>query len=205
MTDVVGPVSAARATGGWRASLHVAAPALISVLTLLALTAVISWGVGHPERFLSPAVYDATLSAATLARLGPIFFSGLLVCPAMRLRGATMKWSLAGTFVTPAVFALLSGVGQLRYFPPAEAAYYIVNPMFVAAFGAQCAWAAAGEMFVRWRRAGWGDVSGRPLVVALMIAICGLALLYTGVIWDGGKHMFYLWMSGYTALFGTGQ
>lgn len=185
--------------------MHVAAPALISLLTLLALTAAISWGVGHPERFPSPAVYDAALSAATLARLGPVFFSGLLVWPAMRLRGASMMWSVAGTLVTPVAFAVLSAVGQLTYFPPAQAAYYVLNPMVVAALGAQCAWAAAGEVFVRWRWAGSTGVPGRPLAVALAVALCGFALLYTGVIWDGGKHMFYLWMSGYTALFGTGQ
>jgi hypothetical protein len=116
-----------------------------------------------------------------------------------------MKWAAVGTLATPVAFAVLSAVGHLTYFPPAEAAYYALNPIVLGALGAQCAWAAVGEVFVRWRRGGRAALTAPMLLVAGAVVLLGLGLLYAGVIWDGGKHVFYLWMTGFTAIFGTGQ
>jgi len=189
----------------WRRRVTVGVPAAISVGTLLVLTLVIGWGAGHPERFPSDATYDAILSGATLLRLGPVFFSGLIIWPVMRRRGASVGLAAVGTLASPVAFAVLSALGQLTYFPPAEAAYYGLNPVIVAALGGQCAAGAAMEVVARWRRWVPAPLTARAVAAAATVVVLGLAVLYAGVIWDGGKHMFYLWMSGYTALFGTGQ
>ena len=186
---------------GWA----IAAPALISVGTLVLLSVLIWWGAGHPERFGTPGVYRWVMDAAVLLRLGPVFLSGCLVWPAMRLRGASLGEAVAGTLASAVAFGVIGALGALTFFPPLQAAYYAFNPMVVGAIGSQIGWMAVGEVFVRWRRGGLQAVTPRVLAVALPVAAAGFALFYVGVIWDGGRHWFYVWIRGFMWLFGTGQ
>ena len=189
-----------------RAIVHLAAPAGISVATLVALTIVIEWGWGHPERFGSVDAYRAVMDAAVLARIGPAFLSAIIVYPVMRLRGASMGWAALGAVSSALAFGLFGALLALRFFPPGQALYYALNPMVVAAIGSQVAWSAVAEIFVRWRVAGRAGLRDRRLWVAVsVVALAGFALLYVGVIWDGGRHWFYVWIRGFMMLFGTGQ
>jgi len=189
-----------------RRPLHIAAPAIISVSTIVVLTLVIIWGWGQPERFSSDGVYRAVMDFAVLARLGPVFLSGLIVWPAMRLRGASLVWASLGALSSAVAFGVIGAIGSLTFFPPAQAAYYVLNPMVVAAIGSQIGCSALGEVFVRWRRGGRAALrSVRLWAVALPVGFAGFALFYVGVIWDGGSHWFYLWIRGFMLIFGTGQ
>ena len=62
--------------GQRRSAWFIAAPALISVGTIVALTILITWGWGQPERFGSETLYRGVMDAAVLLRLGPVFMSG---------------------------------------------------------------------------------------------------------------------------------
>ena len=185
---------------------HVAVPALISCATIVILTLVITWGWGQPERFGSDAVYRAVMNFAVLARLGPVYLAALVVWPVMRLRGASMPWAAVGALSSAITFGIIGAIGSLTYFPPAQAAYYVLNPMVVAAVGSQIGCSAIGEVYVRWRRGGLAALgTWRLWAVAVPIGVAGFTLMYVGVIWDGGSHWFYLWIRGFMALFGTGQ
>ena len=185
---------------------HVAVPALISVATIIVLTMVITWGWGQPERFGPDAVYRAVMNFAVLARLGPVFLAAIVVWPAMRLRGASMPWAAVGSLSSAITFGIIGATGSLTYFPPAQAAYYVFNPMVVAAIGSQIGCSVLGEVYVRWRLGGLSALrTWRLWAVAIPIAVAGFTLMYVGVIWDGGSHWFYLWIRGFMALFGTGQ
>ncbi len=202
MTSVIDEVVAPARPRPW----HIAAPAIISVATIVVLTLVITWGWGQPERFGTDGVYRAVMNIAVLARLGPVYLAALIVWPAMRLRGASIPWAAVGALSSALTFGIVGAIGSLTYFPPAQAAYYVLNPMVVAAMGSQIGCSAIGEVYVRWRRGGLPALrSGRFWVVATPIGIAGFVLFYVGVIWDGGSHWFYLWIRGFMALFGTGQ
>jgi len=188
-----------------RSAWSIAAPALISVGTLVFLTLVISWGWGQPERFGSETLYRAVMDAAVLLRLGPIFMSGIIVWPAMRLRGASIRWAAIGTIASAIAFGVIGAIQALTFFPPLQAAYYVFNPMVIGAVGSQIGWMAVGEVFVRWRRGGRAALTPRLFAIAGPLAIAGFSLFYIGVIWDGGRHWFYVWIRGFMALFGTGQ
>lgn len=202
MTSVIDEVVAPARPRPW----HIAAPAIISVATIVVLTLVITWGWGQPERFGSDGLYRAVMNIAVLARLGPVYLAALIVWPAMRLRGASIPWAAVGALSSALTFGIVGAIGSLTYFPPAQAAYYVLNPMVVAAMGSQIGCSAIGEVYVRWRRGGLPALrSGRFWGVATPIGIAGFVLFYVGVIWDGGSHWFYLWIRGFMALFGTGQ
>lgn len=202
MTSVIDEVVAPARPRPW----HIAGPAIISVATIVVLTLVITWGWGQPERFGTDGVYRAVMNIAVLARLGPVYLAALIVWPAMRLRGASIPWAAVGALSSALTFGIVGAIGSLTYFPPAQAAYYVLNPMVVAAMGSQIGCSAIGEVYVRWRRGGLPALrSGRFWGVATPIGIAGFVLFYVGVIWDGGSHWFYLWIRGFMALFGTGQ
>lgn len=185
---------------------HVAVPAVISVVTIVVLTLVIAWGWGQPERFSSDGVYRLVMNSAVLARLGPIYLAALIVWPAMRLRGASLTWASVGVLASPAAYGVIGALGALTFFPPAQAAYYALNPMVIAAVGGTIGCSALGEVYVRWRRGGVAALrAGRLWAAILPIAALGFALMYVGVIWDGGRHWFYIWIRGFMLLFGTGQ
>lgn len=177
----------------------IAAPAAISVAAYLVIDLVLAALVGRPW---GPA-YPATMDALVLARMGPVFFSGLIVWPAMRARGASRAQAAIGIMATPVAFAIVSGWRAAAFFPALEAAYYATNPIVVGAIGAQVSSAGVGALaYGLWRghrlggwRAGW---SWWP-VLAIVI---GTAVSVVAVIWDGGQHLFYPWVVLYRTLFG---
>ena len=198
---------------------HLAVPAVISVAAFLAIDLVLAALVGRPW---GPA-YPLTMDALVLARLGPLFFSGLIVWPAMRARGATRGQAIIGILATPLAFAIVSGLRAVAFFPPLEAAYYATNPMVVGAIGAQVSSAGLGALAYGIWRARRARASESPSPASVrspsagstsppagsgwswgpVIAIVGgTALTVYAVIWDGGQHLFYPWVLLYGRLFG---
>ena len=198
-------IPAARTTqhaGAW----HVAMPAIISVGTLIVLTVVVDRTWGDPQDFPTVDAYRHFMDAVVLLRVGPAFLSALIVWPAMRLRGASIGWAAVGALSSAVVFGLLAAVQALTFFPPAQAAYYAINPMVVGAVGSQIGCSVVGELFVRWRRGGASALgSWRLWAACVPVAAVGFSLFYVGIIWDGGRHWFYVWIQGFSMLFGTGQ
>lgn len=181
---------------------HLAVPAVISVATFLVIDLLLAALVGRPW---GPA-YPLTLDALVLARMGPLFFSGLVVWPAMRARGATRVQSAIGILATPVTFAIVSGWRAADFFPPLEAAYYATNPIVVGALGAQVSSAGVGALaYALWRarRARATEVAPKVQWVGPAASIIGgTAVTVIAVLWDGGQHLFYPWVLLYGRLFG---
>jgi hypothetical protein len=179
------PTRSARA---WR----IALPAIISVAAFLVIDLVLAALVDRPW---GPA-YPHSMDALVLLRMGPLFFSGLVVWPAMRARGAGRGQALVGIWATPIAFAVISAWRAADSFPPLEAAYYATNPIVVGALGAQVSSAGVGALvwgLFRLRRWSWRAV--------VSIAV-GTAVTAVAVLWDGGQHLFYPWVLVYGRLFG---
>lgn len=179
-----------------RRTWSIAMPAAISVAAFLVIDLLLAALAGRPW---GPA-YPITLDALVLLRMGPVFFSGLIVWPVMRARGATRAQAVLGILATPVAFAIVSGWRAAAFFPPLEAAYYATNPLVVGALGAQVSSAGCGALlYAVWRtrsvRKGW---SWTPVVAI----IAGTAVTLVAVIWDGGQHLFYPWVLLYGRLFG---
>ncbi|MGI9197956.1 MAG: hypothetical protein ACR2KE_10900 [Candidatus Nanopelagicales bacterium] len=183
--------------------LHIAAPAIISVVTYLVLNVLVARVVGRPDVLWSDQGYRMSMNALVLLRLGPVMFSGALVWPIMRARGATRTGAAVGVLATPVAFGIVSGLGALTYFPPVDAAYYATNPIVIGAFGSQVAMAGLGSLIAAWHRAGW-RASPRawwswPAAAAVVI---GEIVLIASVIWHGGVYVFYAWIQVYRAVIG---
>ncbi len=186
--------SLARAAGSvtQRRTLSIALPAAISVVAFLVIDLVLATLVGRPW---GPA-YPATMDALVLLRMGPLFFSGILVWPAMRAQGASRPQALIGIWATPIAFAVLSAWRATDFFPLLEAAYYGTNPIVVGALGAQLSCAGLGALtwaLLRARRWSW------PATGAIGV---GTAVAVVAVLWDGGQHLFYPWVQVYGQIFG---
>lgn len=203
-----GPAIRSRRAGhAW----HLAVPAVISVATFLVIDLLLAALVGRPW---GPA-YPLTLDALVLARMGPLFFSGLVVWPAMRARGATRVQATIGILATPVAFAIVSGWRAADFFPPLEAAYYATNPIVVGALGAQVSSAGVGALaYALWRArraraTAPGEVGAstqtRPRGWSwspIAAIVGGTAVTAVAVLWDGGQHLFYPWVLLYGRLFG---
>lgn len=190
--DAAGSAASSEARRAWAMAL----PAVISVAAFLVIDLLLAALVGRPW---GPA-YPMSLDALVLLRMGPVFFSGLIVWPAMRARGANRAQAVLGILATPVAFAIVSGWRAAAFFPPLEAAYYATNPIVVGAVGAQVSSAGVGALiYALWRtrslRAGWSW----PPVIAI---VAGTAVTLVAVIWDGGQHLFYPWVVLYGRLFG---
>ena len=176
---------------------HLAAPAAISVTTFLAIDLVLAALVGRPW---GPA-YPVTMDALVLLRMGPLFFSGLIVWPAMRARGATYTQATIGILATPVVFAIVSGWRAAAFFPPLEAAYYATNPIVIGAIGAQVSSAGVGALaYGLWRARTTRSIRWSWWPVVAIVAGTGLTAF--AVLWDGGQHLFYPWVLLYGRIFG---
>jgi hypothetical protein len=173
---------------------HVAVPAVISVAAFLALDLLLASLAGRPW---GPA-YPLTMDALVLARLGPVYFSALIVWPAMRARGASRGQATLGILATPIAFAIASGWSAASFFPPLEAAYYATNPMVIGAIGAQISSAGVGALVHGFWRARRVTITWGPLVAV----VAGTAVTFIAVMWDGGQHLFYPWVLLYARLFG---
>ncbi|MFM8774502.1 MAG: hypothetical protein ACKOFP_11860 [Actinomycetota bacterium] len=182
--------------------LHIAAPAIVSVVTYLVLQFAVSRAVGRPATFWSADGYRLSLDALVLLRLGPIMFSGVIVWPVMRARGATRVGAAIGVLATPVAFGIVSALGAMAFFAPAEAVYYGTNPIVLGAVGSQVAMSGLGALIAalyRHRRTpsprSWWSW---PAFAAFII---GEIVLIACVIWDGGQHVFYVWIQVYRTLF----
>ncbi|MEY3732915.1 MAG: hypothetical protein RL347_274 [Actinomycetota bacterium] len=170
----------------------IALPAIISVSAFLVIDLLLAALVDRPW---GPA-YPPSMDALVLLRMGPLFFSGLVVWPAMRARGASRGQALVGIWATPLAFAVISAWRAVDFFPPLEAAYYGTNPIVIGALGAQLSSAGVGALvwgLWRLRRWSWWAV--------VSIAV-GTAATVVAVLWDGGQHLFYPWVLVYGRLFG---
>lgn len=185
-----------------RHALYLAAPAIVSVATYIVLDLVLAARAGQPGDFWSVDGYRLTMNLAVLLRMGPLFFSGLVVWPAMRARGAPWWGCALGILATPLAFAAVSGIRAAAFFPPLEAAYYATNPVVVGAIGAQVATAGIGALVWRWHAAGWrSPPPGWWSWGAVIAIVTGLLTTFVAVQWDGGQHLFYPWILVYRALF----
>lgn len=194
-------MSAVAALPKTRHWVYVFAPAIISVATYLIIDLIIRVFVGQPQDFWSVGGYRFTMSSSVLLRMGPVFFSAILVWPAMRGRGASFTIATIGILASPAAFAIVSGVSALTYFPPLDAAYYATNPMVMAAVGSQVSFAGIGALLQRWRAAGWRSTPSHWWSWGALIAIIvGSGVSFASVIWDGGVHVFYVWIQVYRHL-----
>ena len=127
---------------------HLAVPAVISVATFLVIDLLLATLVGRPWG----SAYPLTMDALVIARMGPLFFSGIVVWPAMRARGASHVQATIGILATPLAFAIISGWRATAFFPPLEAAYYATNPIVIGALGAQVSSAGVGALaYALWR------------------------------------------------------
>ena len=82
MSAAAEPAPAPGDTRALGRALHLGVPAAISVVAFLVIDLVLAGLVGRPW---GPA-YPVTMDALVLLRMGPLFFSGLIVWPAMRAR-----------------------------------------------------------------------------------------------------------------------
>ena len=192
MTAVSGPAVGQSSRGGASWSWTVVAPAVIALGAFLAFDLALAALVDRPW---GPA-YPVTMDALVLLRMGPLFFAGLIVWPAMRARGATRGQALLGIWAAPIAFAIISAWRAADFFPPLEAAYYATNPMVVGAFGAQLSSAGVGALaWGLWRARRWSW----PAFLAIAV---GTGVAVVAVLWDGGQHLFYPWVLLYGRLFG---
>jgi hypothetical protein len=170
----------------------IAVPAAISVVSFLVLDLPLAMLAGRPW---GPA-YPVSMDALVLLRMGPLFFSGLIVWPAMRARGGSRTQALAGIMATPVAFAIVSAWRAADFFPPLEAAYYATNPIVVGAMGAQMSSAGVGAL-------AWGLWRGRRWSWwAAGAVVAGATTTVIAVLWDGGQHLFYPWVLLYGRIFG---
>ena len=193
---VIKPV-AGRAADRWSVLL-----ALIPALVFVQADLVVGQLAGHPDRFPSVGAYRAVLNLESLLRYGGLFVAVLFVWGALRSRGAP-RWVLALAVLSgPLAYALVEFVRAQAFFPPGQAAYYAIGPLFVGGVASQCAMAAVGEALWRWWGRRRGVNRGRAVTWRiLLIAVSGWAILYVTLLWDGGIHWFYLYQQVYKALF----
>jgi len=176
--------------------------ALVPAAVFVVGDAVMAWGAGRVDAFPSVGAYRLTLNVVVLVRDFGACAALLVVWGLLRSRGAP-RWALVlAVLSAPLAYTAVQSVRAQEFFPPAQALYYGVNPLFVASLGLQVACAALAEGVWRmWGRRAGAD-RGRPVAWPIVVAgLAGVAITFVSVGWDGGVHWFYVYQQGYKALF----
>lgn len=148
------------------------------------------------------AAYGPLLNAGVLLRTFGMFASVLLVWGLLRSRGAGRAALGLAILSGPITYGIIAAAGALIAFPPGQAAYYGVNPIFLASIGGQCAAAGLAEGLWRWRARRRGVQTAAPVSPGLVgVVVGGLALVFFTVIFQGGVPFFYVYQRGYLLLF----
>jgi hypothetical protein len=148
------------------------------------------------------AAYGPLLNAGVLLRTFGMFASVLLVWGALRSRGAGRVLLATAILSGPITYGVVAAIGALDYFPPGQAAYYGVNPIFIASVAGQCAAAGFAEVLWRWWSRRRGRDVGRPLSLGIAAVVAGgLSVVFFTVVFQGGVPFFYVYQRGYLLLF----
>lgn len=174
--------------------------ALVPAAIVVTAAAFVGSFAGHPERL--GAAYQPLMNAGVLLRGFGMFLSVVIVWGALRSRGSSRPVLALAILSGPVAYGVVAAIGMLDYFPPGQAAYYGINPIFLAAIGGQCAVAAVAEMIWRWRSRRRGQYRGRPVTWWLVLVFAlGVGVVFGTVLYDGGVPFFYVYQRGYLLLF----
>ncbi len=148
------------------------------------------------------AAYGPLLNAGVLLRTFGMFASVVLVWGALRSRRAGRGLLATAILSGPITYGIVAAIGALDYFPPGQAAYYGVNPIFIASVAGQCAAAGFAEVLWRWWSRRRGRDVGRPLSLGIAAVVAGgLSVVFFTVVFQGGVPFFYVYQRGYLLLF----
>ena len=148
------------------------------------------------------AAYGPLLNSGVLLRAFGMFASVVLVWGALRSRGASHGLLAAAILSGPIAYGIVAAIGALDYFPPGQAAYYGINPLFIASIAGQCAAAGIAEVVWRWWSRRRGRDVGRPVTWGVAaVVVAGLAAVFFTVLYQGGVPFFYVYQRGYLLLF----
>lgn len=174
--------------------------ALVPAGVVLLVTAFVTTFAGRDE--ILGAAYGPLLNAGVLLRFFGMFVSVVLVWGALRSRGAGRAVFALAILSGPVTYGVLAAINATDYFPAGQAAYYGINPLFIAAVAGQCAAAGAAEMAWRWWSRRRGDDVGRPITLGTFAAVVGgLLVVFFTVLFQGGVPFFYVYQRGYMLLF----
>ena len=157
MTAVVAPTGGSAAKTGPRAGM--VGLAMVPAAIVVVASAFVGTFAGYPERL--GGAYQPLMNAGVLLRGFGMFLSVVVVWGALRARGASRPLLALAILSGPVAYGIVAAIGMLDYFPPGQAAYYGINPIFIATIGGQCAMAAVAEMVWRWRSRRRGQDNGR--------------------------------------------
>lgn len=174
--------------------------AVLPAAIVVTASAFVGAFAGHPDRL--GAAYQPLMNAGVLLRGFGMFLSVVIVWGALRSRGASRPLLATAILSGPVAYGIVAAIGMLAYFPPGQAAYYGINPIFIATIGGQCAMAAVAEMIWRWRSRRRGLDQGRPITWRLLlVTVLGIGVVFGTVLYDGGVPFFYVYQRGYLLLF----
>ena len=131
-----------------------------------------------------------------------VMFGALIIYPLAFFRGAKPAERIVACLVSGILFELYEIYMVSRIFPLAESLYFALNPtplmIFLLAFGFMGICELACRRVARQR----GDNQVKILTPAPVAAVAVMLIgLYVMLIWGSGAHFFYIYVSGYLALF----
>lgn len=176
--------------------------ALIPAAIVLGCTAVLHFGAGRPDAFVSVAGYQLLMNLAVLGRFFGLFAAVVVIWGPLRGRNATRGLLALAIVSAPIAYAATAFAAAREFFPVEQALYYAVNPLTVAGIASQCAMAAVGEAGWRWWRQRRSLDAGPPLTWRIVTtALIGWAVLFFTVLFRGGVTYFFYYQQGYLLLF----
>ncbi|SHJ06801.1 hypothetical protein SAMN02745216_00948 [Desulfatibacillum alkenivorans DSM 16219] len=134
---------------------------------------------------------------------GVLLFAVLALAPAIvypigRKRGASGPLLVLVSFLTLLIWDAWEVYRVTEFFTIGESLYYGLNSVFIAAVLAGISEMGAWEAYFRKKEKKEG---GPGLMGPVLTALAGLALLYVVMFWNLGQSWFYIYQSGYRALF----
>ncbi len=176
--------------------------ALVPAAIVLMCHLVLAGFAGRVDLFGTPAVYKMIMNLAVLGRFFGLFAAVILVWGALRSQQAP-RWVLALAVMSgPVMYSITAITDLLPIFPWGQAAYYGLNPLFVAGLGSQSAMAAVAESLWRWSMRSRAETP-LPIITwrLLAVALIGWAVLFFAVLFRGGVAYFFIYQQGYLFLF----
>jgi len=148
-----------------------------------------------------PALQETVAWVCALGERIFVVLAPLLAYSLAYFRGARGWERLAAGFVPFLAGWFLEIYHASGVFSPGETAYYALgSPFLVFAFQV-LAMSGVAEIICRIRNRSRGGQLRVWTLLPLSAILSGLAALFLMMIWGGGVHWFYIYQSGYLALF----
>ncbi len=176
-----------------------------SVFILFIITSV-SFILYKYSIFLNPQwLYEWTAGISGICLFLCIGFGALYVYISLYREGASLTRKIIASYTVPLLWATKEVIRVYVAFTFFESLYFYLSPLIIGVFCGVISEMGLAELICRKMYQSQGTQANKSPVIPVCAFIGGLSVIVFIFAWGNGENTFYIFLRGFSALFGSGQ